>query len=227
MRLTFDKRARDCLFSRMQLEAKLLTRIVSVKKELGSYPGLTLVREGTSLLYEIKCEEKDEHFYSLELDREHISLTIYSMQDPVFFLQEATLRMLGILQLLSHVYEVKMNSFYPYLVMILASQQLNRFSQKAIKKEDTAPELVLTRKLISLMRENTRMKEEHYKMLGKFRKVLLEAIAASAGGKESVEEIALSLHLDKEDVLAALDRARESGYRVVRTGNAGLNLVRI
>lgn len=227
MRLSFDKIARGCLFSKLQVDARLMTRVASVKKEMGAYPALNLVREGTSLFYEIRCDEKDDHFYSLELGKASVSLTIYSRQNPTFFMQEATLRLLGILQILSGSYEVKIGSLYPYLILALADQQLTRLAREEIRKEDTEPELILARKIISLMKENVILKEDYRKTHEKLRRVVLEAMAISGSVKDSAEEVAATLKIDKNDVLAALALAREAGYRVMHTGNSGFSLVRV
>ena len=227
MKFEMDKNRNEYLFSRIQVDATLHSGIAQIKRVLDSHPGIDLIREGTSLFYTIRFNEGDDHFYSLELDKKCITLTVYSKQTPAFFIQEAMLRMLSFLQILSEIYEVKIESLYPYLIMTIAQQQIVMLEHVEKQNDGILPDTILSKRIIGLLRENFDMKEKYNKMFASFRKILLRTVILSSRGSVTVEEIATELGVEEKEVFTALAGAKEAGYRVVHTGKDTFNLVKL
>ena len=118
--------ARGYLLSRVEVRARLLTRMASVRKALAPYPNLLPVRSGTHLEYLLQDEDTRDHFYSVSIGDASASITIYSKTTPLYFIQEAVLRFLGIIQAIGKDYEVHLPSLYPYLMLALSNQQTRR-----------------------------------------------------------------------------------------------------
>ncbi len=215
------------LFSRICVDAGLKSKTSKVKDALEAYHGMQLIEEGTSLKYLLKGSEADDHFYGLELARDLIAITIYSKQTPSSFMQEAMLRLLGIVQTLSDDYEVKVSSLYPYLIMTIAAQQLNAIAHVERKADNTLADLILSKRLITLMRENEHNRDKLTKNLEKFRRVVLKAASLYSASGMDVEEIAAELGISNKEVIDSLDMAGSFGQRIVRAGKDIFSVVKI
>lgn len=227
MRIKPSTRKKEYLFSKIRIEARLLSSFTNVRELLKPYPGLKLVREGTSLLYEMKADEGDDRFFMLELDKESVAIAVHSKLTPMRFLQEAMLRLLGTMQTLSGCYEARLESLYPYLIMTIAGQQLETVLHQEKHEEETLPDVILSKRLIAMMKENASLREERDKAVKSFRKVVTKAVISASTSDHEMESIAARLGIDKKDLTASLDGMESAGYRVVRTGGDTFNLVRI
>ncbi len=213
------------LFSRICIDADLRTGVGHVKKLLSNYPSMHLIKEGTLLSYSIKNDGGP--FFTVDFEHSRISITVHSKETPSFYLQETVLRLLSILQIVSENYEVKIRSLYPYLIMVLAAQQLRVTQSKKPIAAICMPDIVLSKRLIALLNENTRINAENRRLLADLRKVLLRTVSVYAASGLSLDEISSELGVDKARVIDAIDRAPDLGQRVVRTGKGSFNIVRI
>ncbi len=215
------------LFSRISVGAKPMSSFARIKECLRPYPSMELERDGNSLAYVIGEKDGRDHFFLLELDKESIAVSIYSKHTPMRHLQEAMLRLLGVLHTLSSCYDVEMNSLYPYLIMTIAEQQLDTMQYARSQTRDAIPDTILSRRLMATLSENASLKEERSKLAETLKRVVLRAVVLSSFSDHSVGSIAGRLGIGKKEVVAALDGAESAGYRVVSTGKGTFKLVRL
>jgi len=109
------------------INARVISSIAAIRKKLESYPGLSLIAQGTSLKYELSSGAPD-YFYVLELGKNSLCFFIYSLSSPLYLLHDALLKLLNVLVILYDDYFVDVKSLFPYLAAVLARQQYHTFS---------------------------------------------------------------------------------------------------
>ena len=218
---------KECLFSRIGINATLTSNLAKVRERLKQYPNMKLERDGSYLLYLMQSDAVHDHFFSFEFGKESMAITTYSKSTPVRFLQETVLRLLGMMQALSECYEIKLESLYPYLIMTVAGQRLDFVTPGEGGENVVLPDIVLSKRLIALMRENINLRDERDRTAKNFKRVVLKAVVSSSVHDHSIESIAARLGIDNKDVSSALDSAESAGYRVVITGRDTFDLVRV
>ena len=114
------------LTSRIEAKSRLVTTLKSVEGKLSCYPSMSQTGRGSTLRYALNTED-DDHFYSIEIGKSSMAICTHSSQSPLYFMHEALLRLLSMMQLLSEDYEVSANDLLPYLVAVLARQQINHY----------------------------------------------------------------------------------------------------
>jgi biotin operon repressor len=227
MRRKEETETKEYLFSRICIDAAICSSMARVKELLKPYPNMRLERDGTSLRYLLERNDACDHFFSLEFEKRSIAITVYSKRTPALFIQEAMLRLLGVIQTLSGCYRVELESLYPYLVMVIAAQQLDSALPQKTQECNPLPDVILSKRLIKLINENSKLREEQESLTKNFRRMVLKAVVLSSVSEHSVDSIAAKLGIAKKDVVAALDSAESVGYRVVSTGRGTFNLVRL
>lgn len=222
-----DDAMRGYLLSRIEVSARLLTRMASVRRTLALYPNLRPVRSGTCLEYVIDDGEVRDHFYLVRIESTSATLVIYSKTTPLYFIQEAVLRFLNIIQVIGRDYEVRLPGLYPYLILALAGQQMRRtlLEEASVQKEN--PDILLARRLIQLMKENKRLREMHTAELGRSRRLLQTLVVIEGSGGAGIEEITENTGLSKADILGVLPSLHEIGYKAIRMTSDKFNLVKM
>jgi len=223
---TDKAKERGYLTSRIEIMAELAGRMSGLKGCLEAYPGLKLVGEGTSLLYELAEEEVSDRFYFIELGKRYIALTICSKQTPVVFMQEAMLRLLAVAQITSKHYRLEISSLYPYLIIAIANQQIRSVIGGAGTLKEDSSDLILSKRLISLMKENTALREGSERLAVKFRRLAQRTIILSSTGNMSIPELERDLCLSKDEISGALSCMRQIGYNAIYLGKDRFSLVR-
>ncbi len=227
LRFNAGKARQRYLFSVISVELTSHPDISAVRDRLGFYPQLRLERSGTALLYTIDQDRGGDHFYTLEVTGSRISLTIYSARTPVFFIQEAVLRMLGMVQTLSGICEIRLESLYPYLIAALTQQEIYSMLPKQETRASLSSDIVLSRRLIRLMNENSEMRDERKKLDESFNRAIIRWAALEAYRKCTVADIASRFGIEEKRVIDALDGAEREGYRVAHSGRDTFTLVRL
>ncbi len=204
------------LMSRIEIGGTLITRFQDLKNDLEANRSMTLLKEGTSLLYTIEEKDADNHFYSIEFLKDRMALIIYSKQTPVTFMSEALLRLLSIAQLTSEHYELKLSSLYPYLIVLLAGHQMGNLSERIDDHvQQDGSDLILARRIIGLLNENNKLKEDSAILSHKFERVLLKCIVFSSTGRNNTEEIANTIGIDESEVCKAMPDLYKIGHKAV------------
>ncbi len=199
------------LFSRMQVNARLTSKLKSIKELMEAYPGRQLAREGSSLVYSLDPGEPGDHFYLAEFGKDSISLEVHSRSSPVSYIGEATLVMLSLLSLTADKYETDLGSLYPYLLLSISGRRLIGFEHAWKFDAETRSDLVLARRLISLMKENAELDERCRRSEDSLKKVVSKAVEILEKGPYTADEIAERLGLRKEEVAAILKNADREG----------------
>jgi hypothetical protein len=215
------------LLSRMEVSARLLTRMASVKRTLALYPNLKPLRSGTCLEYLLDDGEARDHFYLIRIDNTSATLAIYSKTTPLYLIQEAVLRFLSIIQTIGRDYEVCLSSLYPYLILALASQQMRRTLLEEPPAQRENSDILLARRLIQLMKDNKRLREVYGAELGKSRKLLQTLVVLEGEGGAGIGEITKSIGLSREEIAGILPSLHEIGYKAISINSDRFNLVKI
>jgi hypothetical protein len=218
---------RGYLISRIDFGARLLTRMGNIKKALDVYPNLRLAGSGTTLEYVLGDESAKDHSYLIRIDRTCASITIYSKTTPLYFLQEALLRFLSIIQVISKDYELSMSSLYPYLIMVLANQQMRHALPKEPTVQTGNSDILLAKRLIQLMKDNRILSEMYQTELCKSRRLLQTLIVMGVPGGSGIEEIAKSTGLSREEISGILPSLHEIGYKAICVNPDRFELVKL
>lgn len=214
------------LISKLEVKAKLITSMGDIQQKLSIYPNLRQVRRGTLLGYVIE-EEHSNRFYSIELDSAHATIIVYSRTTPLYFLDEALIRLLSILQNISKYYEVTLESLYPYLILALSWQRLGRMLVGGAPAESENTDIILSKRLIELTKSNMQLNEVCNAVINKSRRLLLKLIVLESASNPSIEAISKSAGVRRDEVEKALHDMHESGYKAVLLDSDRFNLVRL
>ena len=103
--------SKDYLLSIISVDARLLTSLDSIRDVLGRYPGFSALKskDADRLRYLVRGET-DGHFYTVELGKERVSIKIHSISSPLYFADEALVRLLSTASYLGSDYEIDMRS---------------------------------------------------------------------------------------------------------------------
>jgi hypothetical protein len=223
----WGKKSEGYLLSKLEVKSKLLTSASNMQRKLSAYPNLRQVRHGTVLGYVIE-EEPGSHFYSIELDKARASIAIYSKTTPLYFLDEAIMRFLSIMQIVSKDYEIALSDLYPYLAIALSWQRMkDMFKDEPPAERSENTDIILSKRIIGLAKENRQLNELYNMMLNKNRRLLHRLIILESTNSQSIEAIAKIAEVRRDEVESALRDIRESGYKAVRLSPDRFSLVRI
>ncbi len=217
----------DYFLSKICSNAKLLRTLSSVAKELECYPGLVRIRRGTTLAYLIGREAGD-CFYTVELSKDAIALTIHSKASPVYYFQEALLRLLSIFSILEEFYVVDLRSIYPYLINVLGASQLGNLVDKSDKDGSrwSGIESILAKRINSLLSQNAALQGSLEEKERKLDLLLSRFIIAKYGGTVDLDTAAKDIHVESTDIEKAIKNMESLGYKGVRVGERRFSLMR-
>jgi len=219
--------AKGYLMSRIEVNSRVITDMDNVKKKLEVYPNLKRTRCGACLNYILGDEETRDHFYTIEINRTNAAIVIYAKITPVYFLQEALLRFLNIMQIVSKDYEIGVAGIYPYFVLALGGKQINQVEKEEGRSHTENSDILLAKRLIQLLNENKTLREAQRTVLNKSRRLLQRLIVLESANSSSVEEIVGRIGLNKEEVASALESMPEIGYRTIYVNSNRFNLVKM
>lgn len=217
------------LISKIPVKAKLISSQTKLAKVLGSYLWLRQTREGSNLVY-IFGEERKDCFYTVEFSKSLISLTIHSKSSPLYYSQEALLRILSLLSALEDIYEPDIRSLYPYLVNLVASVPFYQLSEKLSSRREGAEsesDIMLAKRINVLLAENEDIKAKVEKSRLKLRYLLSSFLLLKYGNTINIETVAKDTNIDKEEIEEMLGEMKEFGYKGIKIGEGRFSLARI
>ena len=210
----------------MRVDATLATGMAEVKRRLECHPGLSMVGNGSRVRYHVAGDNEKDHFYVVELGAGYMAIETYAKSSPVYFMQEALLRLVAISSLLRDDYTMQLQSLFPYLVGVLAGRALGDMAQKlddGVRWRDT--DILLAKKIIGLTKENACLRERGAKLEALSGKLLVSMMIAKYSHDVTVDAIASESGIDAKEVAAALASMPAHGYRVVYSGEKRFSLV--
>ncbi len=216
------------LRGRMPVNAKLLTSMSAVKSHLNGYPNLRLIKRGSELHFLIGGEGEPDKFYIASFGREHVALELFSKISPIYLLPEALLRMLSILSMVSSDYEFDVRSLFPYLIEVIASQNI----RYCLERLDTGrlenhSDIILAKRIRSLLESNIRLSKDLESTKLRLSRIAASFIVNRYGSSAGIEEICNGLGMSEKEADSILDFMPEVGYRAIRSNGGKFNLVRI
>ncbi|MEM3839405.1 MAG: hypothetical protein QXF01_02395 [Candidatus Micrarchaeaceae archaeon] len=214
------------LTGRMSMNAKLVTSIGSIKRKLSHYPSLSLIAEGSSLRYMLN-HDSESRFYILSITREDVALELFSRTPPIYFINEALLRLLSFAAVLSEDLEFDMRSIFPYLIEALSSQ----IPQPKIAKLDSGKakpqaDLILAGRINQLLRQKAQLERELSESAAKLSRIVALHIIKCCGPAFEAESILGELGIGIEELGVAIAIMPELGCRAVHMGRGRYSLVK-
>ena len=228
----FSTKRESCLVSKIKVRANLVSNIREVKRKLKSYPGLEQVKDGNTPSYMLRCNKSEERFYTLELDSGSVSINIYSSSSPIYFLQEAVLRLLSVMELTKKEYEFYFEDLYPYLILVLAREQISNYTERIVAANRTIDrtddaDILLAKRVILLTKENARLRKNLSDVEEKNRKLLVNLVTQKQSANCDIGTLTQEIGVDREEIIKALSQTKELGYKAVYKSKDRFELVRL
>ncbi|MGC8676103.1 MAG: hypothetical protein ACP5T3_01115 [Candidatus Micrarchaeia archaeon] len=203
-------------------------KLSAIASALANYPGMVQVGTGTMLKYELRPDSQNpDHFYVLEITRNSMALFTFSKSSPVYFMQEALLRLVSVLSLLDGVCTAELSGIYPYLISVLARQQLAYAEERAIdvRKPHDDLALLLSSRIKALLEENYALKRSGSESSQALSRVTAMLIVSRSSGLASVSELARITGQSREQILLAMAELPKLGYRAAYKNRDEFELV--
>ena len=210
---------------RIPLAARLIASKAEVKRALANYPNLSLVKEGQELRYFSNFE--DDRFYAFRFSSESVVEEIYSVSSPIYLLKAAILRLLGLLCALDGMYDFRIESIFPYLILAINQETSIPKFLPELEQNPGNPEIILAKRILELLKERSEMGKESKAL--KFRADLLLShllLFESTTGKISEDEFSLRYRLGGGDIRRAIEASQSLGYKVLRYGGKEFRVVK-
>lgn len=225
--MELDKDLSKFLSSRITVNARVVTSIRKVRASLGAYPGLIEVGYGSGIKYLIDCEREAGKFYLLSLSRSAIVFEVFSKVSPLYLMRESLLRLLSISAMLSEDYEFDMRSLFPYLIEVLACQELKGICEvRSGADANCGGDIILARRITQLLKERRAFSSALDAASSKLARITALFIICRYGHAGDVNEIARDCGLTDEEVERALGGMHEIGYKRLPSRSGRFTLVR-
>jgi hypothetical protein len=216
------------LLSRIPVNARLLAKPSVLASVLSSYPWLRQLKKGSSLKYAVG-EEREDCFYTIEFSKDSVLLTIHSKSSPLYYTQEAMLRILTVFSALEGLYEPDVRSLYPYLINLLASDRFIQLSERlSSEKQDQelGSDIVLAKRINALLSEKARLMEKLENEKKKSISLLSKFLIIKYGSNIDLEAAAMDTGIEDKEIENTLKQMEEQGYKNIRMGKKKFSLVR-
>ena len=203
------------LKSSIKLGASMKASLAEVQAVLSNYPNLKCVGRGSVLKYVIDGNEED-HFFLLSISSEEIVFDTFSTISPLYLLNEALYKLLALLGNIAQQCTVDISNLLPYLIVALAKANLGEMfhgNQARERKSDEVAAL-LARRIIQLEKALEAEGSARSKADELLRRAILQLVTRSSG-KQSVEELANSIRIERKQVESVLASLPGYGYRVI------------
>ena len=137
------------------------------------------------------------------------------------------MRFLSVMQVISKDYDISLAGLYPYLAIALSWQRVGcAFKEDAPIRPDNS-DIILSKRIIGLTKENRRLNEMHNAVLNKNRRLLHRLIILESANNQSIEAISKIVNVERDDIESALRDINESGYKAIRLSADRFSLVRL
>ncbi|MCL5427731.1 MAG: hypothetical protein M1321_00950 [Candidatus Marsarchaeota archaeon] len=185
---------------------------------LGKYPLLQRLSYGSSLRYLINEPDSQARFYIAEFSPSHISIEIYSRSTPLALMGDGMLRLLSLASFVGCAYDFDISSIFPYLIDILARDKIEYYLQGTGKAEIHGPEVILSKRIISLNGENLRLKQRCDAMRENILRLAIMLLRVKYRGVCAISDAAAAMGLTEDEMRTVVSRASHMGCKVVWHG---------
>lgn len=214
------------LSSRLPVSAKLLTSMASVKGHMKAYPHMNLLKRGSMLKYMIE-EEGSTKFYLVTFESKSVSLELFSKVSPLYLMQEALLRALSIMAMVSSDYDFDAKSLFPYLIEVLAAQGIRYCIERLDSGRVASPgDLILAKRISGLLNSNSTLTKELDATRSKLFRMTAFFIINRYGYSASIDEVCRDTGMSGAEILGVLNYMPEIGYKSIMSNRDRFNLVR-
>ncbi len=215
------------LVSRISIGVKMNEKFVSTIRKIEEYPKLRCVRKGTEREY-IVDEGVDDHYFTISFSRERIVFQIFSLVEPQYYMHDGLLRLLSILAFLKDHYSANFEDIYPYIIGVLGSGRIASIFEKieVLHTESRETDIILAKRINMLHNENKKLSVDLYKIKSTSIALLSKYIQDKYRDNLRIKTIVEETGFDEEDILFAIKKLEDSGYRKILLRDGNYSLVR-
>ncbi len=216
--------AKGYLMSRLRLKGRLRNK-KELQRLLDIYPSLQPLSYGSSLRYIINEPDMNARFYIAEFSGTEMAIEIYSASSPLVFLKEGVVRLLSLASFVDPLYEFDIRSAFPYLIEVLMRQKTEHYGALANEKEVYGHDIILSKRIMSLQKENTMLRESEYAAQRALIQVAAVLLKTRYRGRCRISNVAGETGLGEKAVREAIMYACSSGCKVIWHGKEEFSLV--
>lgn len=202
-------------------------KFFSTIKKIEEYPRLKCIRKGTEREY-IIGEEVDDHYFTVSFSRERVVFQIFSLESPQYYMHDGLLRLLSILAFLKDHYSANFEDIYPHIIGVLGSGRMASIFEKIeiFQTEGRETDIILAKRINMLHDENKKLGMDFSKIKSTSISLLSKYIQEKYCDKLRIKTIVEETGFNEEDVLSAIKRLEDSGYRKILLRDGNYSLVR-
>ncbi len=210
-----EKVPKSYLAMRVPLSGRLNSK-AALRKILLLYPALEQVSDGTDLRYVIKSETPNNYFHMAEFSNVGIAVETYSESSPLLLMRETLIRLLSLASFVKPCYEFRIESIFPYLIETLTRQNFEQYPINAApERPGSMPEVVLSRRILSLKDELEKLKASNSANSGNVKRLAAALIATKYASRSSITQVATELGLEKLVIKQVLEKCDTQGMNVI------------
>jgi hypothetical protein len=202
---------KDCnnlqMVMRIPIRARLNSNMSDLKKKLSDYPGMHIIRVGNTVRYILLSKHEDQ-LYFIDFSKDSIILESRSRLTPIFSMRTALLKLISVLAITKEMYDARFEDVYPYIMIVLASHNLNSINDKCKADNSNISDIILAKRINELIYENDKitneLKMKNQKLALLVSKILISESQKNPISKKSIiEKYGISEELLKEAMAAA------------------------
>ncbi|MDE1825700.1 MAG: hypothetical protein KGH61_01405 [Candidatus Micrarchaeota archaeon] len=214
------------LCMKIPLVARLIKSKAEIKLVLANYPNLSLVKEGKELQYLSNFD--GYQFYSFKFSSESVVGEVYSTSSPVYLLKGTILRLLGILCALDGIYDFRIESIFPYIILAIGNGQSNQVVPPNHEEDLGNPDIILAKRILELLKERDKLGDESKKIKSRADLLLSHLIVSESKiGKIHEDELSLRCGLERGDLEEAIATSQSLGYKILRYARKEFRVVNV
>ncbi len=217
------------LSSRICIGAEPLTSLAKAKATLSCYPHLKKVSEGSSPSYLLDIEGITDRFYTMQISRDGITVTLNSRSSPSYLMKEHILRSLSIVMALSEDYRADLSCMLPYIIEALNRELLPARPERQAHTNQSASDSIdamLSRRIIGLLKEcdtlNQRAKRLDSLSVDLMSRLILQRYASGY----NAAKISSELGVETSAVSRSMKHLERIGYRQISGKDGTFELVK-
>ena len=217
------------IFSKVSISGRTLSGLEEIKILLSDHPGVSLIYSGEFLRYSIKTQNTTDHYFILEIYNSNISIAIYSMVSPVFFLKEAIIKLLLILSFIKTYYSIELSELYPFIMEILSKDTFGTAEFKKLaenSKTTYGEDVVLSRRIITLLNENKKLSNEILFLQLTSVRLMTSVLLLKYSGKINFRSASKDLGIDEAMFKNLLEETKSLGFTALWHNKSEFTLVK-
>ncbi|MDE1768080.1 MAG: hypothetical protein KGH62_01810 [Candidatus Micrarchaeota archaeon] len=212
------------LRSRLVLKASILVKMDDLRSKMDAYPHCKLLGYGESLKYIVKSEGEDQ-FYIIELAKSAIIFDSYTINSPLYSMNEMLLRIISIALLLNNDYSIEANTLLPYVLNAISRQPTIQEKQNVNLSRDGYR--ILSRRIISLISINKKLSKEFDLIYRDFLKTAAALVSTKYISNTNFNQICEETGLSQKQVSETIEYLKKNGNKLIFNSKGNFDIVKV